>query len=50
MQPQKEQVRSCILFKKYDKGKLKLVMLVCVDDLFMDGKTDTLKNIKEKIK
>ena len=29
---------SCILFRKYDKHNLELVISVHVDDLFMDGK------------
>ena len=39
---------SCILFRKDEKGKLELVMSVHVDDVFMAGKPETLKFIKEK--
>ena len=39
-----------IFFQKYEKGKLKLVMTVYVADVFMDGKPETLKVIKEKTK
>ena len=39
-----------IFFRKYDKMKFKLVMSVCVDNLIMVGKPETLQNIKEKIK
>ena len=41
---------SCILFRKYEKNNLELVMSVHVDDIFMAGKTETLKVIKENIK
>ena len=41
---------SCILFSKDTKGKLELMMPVHVDDLFMAGKLEKSKNIKEKIK
>ena len=34
----------------HDKGKLALVMYVYVDGIFMEGKTDTLENLKELIK
>ena len=39
-----------IFFKKYDKGKLELIISVHLDDVFMAGKPGTLKNTKEKIK
>ena len=29
---------SCILFRKYEKGKLEIVMSVHMDDVFMAGK------------
>ena len=29
---------SCILFKKYNKGKLEIVMSFHVNDVFMEGK------------
>ena len=41
---------SYILLSKYDKDKLELMMLVYVEDLFMDDTPETLKNIKENIK
>ena len=41
---------SCIFFRKYEKGKLELVISVHVYDVFMAGKPETLKLIKEKIK
>ena len=41
---------SCIFFRKYEKGKLELVISVHVDDVFMAGKPEALKVIKEKIK
>ena len=37
---------SCIFFNKYYKGKLELVMLFHVDDVFMSGNPETLNNIK----
>ena len=37
---------SCIFYNKDDEGKLELVMSVHVDDVFMAGNLDTLKNIK----
>ena len=43
-------VDSCILFGKYEKGKLELVMSVHVDNVFIYGNPRKLKNIKEKIK
>ena len=41
---------SCIFFRKYEKRKLELVMPVHVNNVFMAGKPETLKGIKEKIK
>ena len=41
---------SCIFFKKYDKGKLELIMSVHLDDVFMDSKPGTLNNTKGNIK
>ena len=41
---------SCIFFRKYEKGKLEIVMSVHVDDVFMAGKPETLKVIKERSK
>ena len=41
---------SYIFVMKYEKGKLELVMSVHVEALFMDGKPETLKTIREKIK
>ena len=41
---------SCIFYKKNDKEKSELVMSVHVDDEFIYGKLDTLKNTKEKVK
>ena len=41
---------SCIFFGKYEKGKFELVMSIHVGNVFMAGKPETLKNIKEKIK
>ena len=41
---------SWIFFQKYEKGKLELVMSVHVDDVFMAGKPETLKAIKENNK
>ena len=41
---------SCILFGKYEEGKLELVMSVHVDNVFMAGKPKTIKYIKENIK
>ena len=37
---------SWILFRKYEKGKLEIVMSVHVDDAFMAGNPETLKYIK----
>ena len=37
-------------YKKYYGGKLGLMMSVCVDDLFMEGRPETLENIKDIIK
>ena len=37
---------SCILFKKYYKGELELVISVHVDDVFVAGKPETSNNIK----
>ena len=37
---------SYVLFWKYEKGKLELVISVHVDDVFMAGKQETLKVIK----
>ena len=34
-------------FRKYGKGKLELVMSVHVDDIYMAGKPEKLKVIKE---
>ena len=39
-----------IFFKKYDKGKLELVMSVHVYDIVMSGKPESINNTKEKIK
>ena len=50
MIPRKSKTDSYILFDKYDKGKLELLMSVHVYNVFMDGNSETLKNIKEKIK
>ena len=41
---------SCILFRKYDKGKSELVISVLVDDVFISDKPESLKVIKEEIK
>ena len=41
---------SCIFFRKDEKGELEIVMSVHTDDIFMAGKPETLKIIKEKIK
>ena len=41
---------SCIFFRKYEKGKLELVMSVHEDGVFMSGKPETLKVNSEKIK
>ena len=41
---------SFILFRKDEKGKLELVMSVHVDGVFVAGKPETLKVIKEKTK
>ena len=41
---------SFIFFRKYEKGKLELVMSVHVDDAFMDGNPEKLKSIEENIK
>ena len=41
---------SCIFFMKDEKGKLYLVVSIHVDNLFMAGKSETLKDIKENIK
>ena len=40
----------CIFFSKDEKGKLELVISVHVDYVFMAGKPETLKVIKERIK
>ena len=37
---------SWILFQKYERGKLELVMSVHVDDVFVAGKSETLIFIK----
>ena len=37
---------SCILFRKYEKGKLEIVMSVHVEDTFMDYNPEILKDIK----
>ena len=37
---------SCILFRKYEKWNLELMMSVHVDNIFMAGKLETFKNIK----
>ena len=50
MKPKKDQGRLPYFFRKYEKGKLEHVILFHVDDIFMDGKPETLKNIKENIK
>ena len=44
------QADSCIFYKKYDYGKLDLVMSIHVDDVFLSGITETSENIKETIK
>ena len=41
---------SYFLFRKYQKGKLEIVMSVHGDDVFMDSKPEKLKVIKEMIK
>ena len=41
---------SFVFHKKDDNGKLELVILVHVDDVFVTGKPETLKKIKEIIK
>ena len=46
----RSKVDSCILFQKYEKGNLEIVMSVHVDDIFMAGNPETLKVIKENIK
>ena len=38
---------SCILFGKYEEGKLELVMSVHVDDVFMAGKSETLETLNK---
>ena len=40
---------SCIFFSKVGKGKLKLVMSVRVDNVFMAVNMETLKKFEEKI-
>ena len=37
---------SYVFFRKYDKGNLELMISVHVENVFMTGKTETLKNIK----
>ena len=37
---------SCIFYKKYDKGKLELMISVHVDGVFMSRNKETLKNTK----
>ena len=34
---------SCIFFRKYESGKLELLMSVHVDELFMYGKPEKIK-------
>ena len=46
----RSKTRSCIFFRKYEKGKSELVMSVHVDDVFMAGGPEILKFIKENIK
>ena len=46
----KSKAESCILYKKDDKGKLKLAISVYVYDVFMSGKPEKLKNTKENNK
>ena len=41
---------SCIFYKKYDYGKLELMISFHVDGVFMVGKQDKLEKIKEMIK
>ena len=41
---------SCIFNKKYDYGKLELMISFHVDGVFMVGKQDKLEKIKEMIK
>ena len=48
--PEKSKSESYIFFRKYEKGKLELVMSVNVDNIFMADKPETLKDIKEKTK
>ena len=40
---------SCIFYKKYDNGKLTLVMSVHVDDFLIARKPEALEKIKEMI-
>ena len=44
------QTDYCILYGKYDIGKVELVISIHVDGVFMAGMTDKLENIKEMIK
>ena len=47
--PKRTKGDYCIFFKKYDNGKLELLMSVHVDDVFTTGKPETLDKTKEMI-